>query len=71
VDDRGGSPEATVPTPEQSIRGAIAREEAKIERLERELKETRVVLERLKAELSAQPPSSSSLLPLTPGTRRP
>jgi len=60
VDDRGGSPEATVPTPEQSIRGAIAREEAKIERLEREVKETRVVLESLKAELSAQPPSSSS-----------
>jgi len=49
VDDRGGSPEATVPTPKQSIRGAIAREEAKIERLEREVKETRVVLESLKA----------------------
>ena len=71
MDDRGGSREATVPTPEQSIRGAIVREEAKIERLERELQETRVVLECLKAELSAQPPSSSSLLPLTPATPTP
>ena len=71
MDDRGGSPEATVPTPKQSIRGAIAREEAKIERLEREVKETRVVLESLKAELSAQPPLSSSLLPLTPATPAP
>ena len=30
MDDRGGSPEATIPTSEKLIRGAIAREEAKI-----------------------------------------
>ncbi len=45
--------------------GAIAREEAKIERLERAIKETRAVLESLRAELSAQRPSSPSPLPLT------
>jgi len=35
---------ATIPTSGKSIRGAIAREEAKIEQLAREIKETRVVL---------------------------
>lgn len=61
----------TISKSEKSIRGAIAREEAKIEHLEREIKETRVVLESLRAELSAQRPSSPSPLPFTPATLAP
>lgn len=71
MDDRGGSFEAAIPTSEKSIRGAIAREEAKLERLEREIEETRVVLESLRAELSAQRPPSSSPILLTPATPAP
>lgn len=71
MDNRRGSPEATIPTSEKSIRGAIAREEAKLERLEREIEETRVVLESLRAELPAQRPPSPSQLLLTPTTPAP
>lgn len=71
MEDRGGTPEATIPTSEKSIRGAIAREEAKIEHLEREIREARVVLESLRAELSAQRPSSPNPLPFTPATPAP
>lgn len=71
MDDRGGSLEATIPTSETTIRDAIAREEAKIERFERQIKETRAVLESLRAGLSAQRLSSSSPHPLTPATPAP
>ena len=58
-----------MPPSRESIRDAIAREEAKIGRLEGELQETRAVLESLRAELSAQRLSSSTHpLPLIPAT---
>ena len=62
--DPGGSPEATTATSKKSICDAIAREEAQIERLEQAIKETRAVLESLRAELSAQRPSPLNPLPL-------
>jgi superfamily II DNA or RNA helicase len=58
VDDPGASHEATA---RSEIRDAIAREEAKIGRLEREVEEARAVLESLRAELAAQRPSSPGL----------
>jgi len=64
VHDPGGSPEATTATSKKSICDAIAREEAQIERLEQAIKETRAVLESLRAELSAQRPSPLNPLPL-------
>ena len=62
--DPGGSPGATTATSKKSICDAIAREEAQIERLEQAIKETRAVLESLRAELSAQRPSPLNPLPL-------
>lgn len=57
-----------MPPSEESIRDAIAREEAKISRLGGELEDARAVLEFLRAELSARRPSSPTPLPLIPAT---
>lgn len=58
-----------MPSPEGPIRDAIAREEARVERLEEELEESRARLESLRAELSTRrppPPDSLALVPSTP-----
>jgi len=61
VNDQGASSEA-IATSEKSIREAIAREEAKIDRVERAIKQSRAVLESLRAELPAGRLSSPSPL---------
>jgi len=55
-----------MPPSEESIRAAIAREEAKIGRLEGELEAARAVIECLRTELPARRPSSLSPLQLIP-----
>jgi superfamily II DNA or RNA helicase len=65
------SAEVTMPPSEESMRDAIAREKAKIGRLEEELTDARAVLESLRAACSAQRPSSPNLLPLIPGMPAP
>ncbi len=55
-----------LPSSGDSIRDAIAREEARIARLEGELKQTQARLQSLRAELSARPPSPpDSLAPVS------